>query len=154
MVGGIICTHSRGAILSMIVAGVTTVAVVVRTRRSTAWIVSMGLAMLAGAALVAWLGMSDSVENRMATLLDRSLMQQTRIPHWRDAVRAVPDFWRTGSGLGSYAYVYPQYQQRLDGTWYVHAGKPLPGDARSSVALGPCCCCLRRWPASVFRLPA
>ena len=121
LVGGIICTHSRGAILSMIVAGGITVAVVVRTRRSTVWIASIGLAMLSGAALVAWLGMSDSVENRMATLLDRSLMQQTRIPHWRDAIRAIPDFWRTGSGLGSYAYVYPQYQQRLDRNRYVHA---------------------------------
>jgi Tfp pilus assembly protein PilF len=65
--------------------------------------------------------MQDAVTHRLATLLDRDAMSCTRIPHWRDGARAVPDFWRLGSGLGTYRYVYCLYQQRPDQAWYYHA---------------------------------
>ena len=56
--------------------------------------------------------MSDTVKSRLATLLNQDSMEQTRIPHWKDALAAVPDFWRMGSGLGTYRYVYYQYQRK------------------------------------------
>ena len=62
--------------------------------------------------------MSRSASARLANLLDA-----THSPwhHWEDSSRAVPDFWRLGSGLGTYGYVYGPYQDHPREVWYDHA---------------------------------
>ncbi len=119
--GGVLCSLSRGAILSA--AGAATAMIVlllvVRRAGSAAWLV--GLALAAAVGLVAWVGMTQAVQSRMATLLDPQVRAQARLPHWQDSVKLIADFAATGSGLGTYRFAYRPYQERLSQSWYYHA---------------------------------
>jgi tetratricopeptide (TPR) repeat protein len=53
--------------------------------------------------------------------MEGQTISQTRIPHWRDGLKAAADFWHVGSGLGTYRYVYRPYQDRPSDVWYIHA---------------------------------
>ena len=44
-----------------------------------------------------------------------------RLEHWQDALRGVPDFLTTGSGLGTYRFIYRRYQDSFQEGWYYHA---------------------------------
>ncbi len=121
IVTGILCSLSRGAWIAMIGATILTTLIVYCARRRTARLWWIGVAAMTGLALVGWLGMSDSVHARFATLFDQETISQARIPHWGDGLKAAADFWPLGSGLGTYRYVYGPYQQRLDEAWYYHA---------------------------------
>jgi O-antigen ligase len=121
LVAGIFCSLSRGAFLAMIGATVITASVVSCARRRIVGEWYVALIAAAGLVLVSWVGMNDSVKSQLATLLNQKAMERTLIPHWKDSLKAVPDFWRLGSGLGTYRYVYGQYQQQPSNTWYYHA---------------------------------
>ena len=121
IVAGIFCSLSRGAFLAMIGATVITASVVCGARRRIVGGWYFALIAAAGLVLVSWVGMNDSVKSQLATLLNQKAMQRTLLPHWKDSLKAVPDFWRLGSGLGTYRYVYGQYQQQPSNTWYYHA---------------------------------
>ena len=121
ILGGIVCTLSRGAGVALVGASMLTAFLVFYFRRPTVRTWAMGLAALAGLGLVSWVGMSDAVQARFATLVDQQTISHTRIPHWRDGVKAAGDFWPLGSGLGTYRYVYRPYQERLSQLWYYHA---------------------------------
>ncbi|OHB70354.1 MAG: hypothetical protein A2V70_08400 [Planctomycetes bacterium RBG_13_63_9] len=121
IVAGIVCSLSRGAWIAMFAAAIVTALAVWSARRGHLKLWWMALAATAGLALVSWVGMSGQVRARLATLADQQTIAQARIPHWRDGLRAMPDFWQTGSGLGTYRYVYGLYQQRFDDAWYYHA---------------------------------
>lgn len=118
---GVLSTMSRGGALAMIGAVGATLLAVSAVRFSKLRVVALSVVVVAGLGLVAWIGFTARLQTRLATLLDRAQMAQTRIPHWRDGVRAAADFWPTGSGLGTYRLVYPLYQQRHDELQYVHA---------------------------------
>jgi O-antigen ligase len=121
MAAGILCSLSRGGTMAML-AGLAVTCLASRGRERRAhpvWLLVFLL--LAGALLVGWVGMSAAVQDRLGTLADRDELARGRIAHWRDASAAIADFWRLGSGLGTYAYVYLPYQQRLDQAWYYHA---------------------------------
>jgi len=121
MVGGILCSLSRGGGIAMVGATILTILVTLCARgRALRWW-SIGLVAAAGLGLVGWVGMSDAVQARFATLLDAKTATHTRIPHWRDGLKAAGDFWPSGSGLGTYRYVYRPYQERPSGSWYHHA---------------------------------
>ncbi len=121
ILGGIVCTLSRGAGVALVGAAVLTIAAVLCVRKPTVRSWPIGLVVLAGIGLVGWVGMSGPVRARFATLLDQQIVSHTRVPHWRDGLKAAADYWPSGSGLGTYRYVYPPYQARLDEKWYYHA---------------------------------
>jgi len=120
-IAGILCTKSRGAMLSM--AGgfvITAVALWAAHRRSTrlAWI---GVALTLAMVFVGWVGMVGPVGARVSTVTDLPAALAPRLNHWRDGWTTAQDFRLTGSGLGTYRFVYPPYQQRPDRLWYTHA---------------------------------
>ncbi len=121
IVAGILCSLSRSAAVATVGAFVVTAPAALLARRPAGWLPWLAAAAVAGVALVGWVGMSDSVEARFATLLDASTFSENRILHWRDGLEAAGDFWLVGSGLGTYRYVYRPYQQHLDELWYYHA---------------------------------
>ena len=121
IVGGILCSLSRGAGIAMMGATIVTILLVLCARGRSLRLWSIGLAAAAGLALVSWVGMTSQVQARFATLLDQEMMSRTRIPNWRDGLKAAGDFWQSGSGLGTYRYVYRPYQERLSEVWYYHA---------------------------------
>jgi len=121
IVGGILCSLSRGSGIAMIGATVLTTLFVLCARRRSVRLWAIGLAAAAGLGLVSWVGMTDAVRARFATLLDQETVTQNRIPHWRDGMKAAGDFWPLGSGLGTYRYVYRPYEERSSQVWYYHA---------------------------------
>ena len=54
-------------------------------------------------------------------MLDQEVLAKTRIPHWQVALRAVSDFSATGSGLGTYRFVYAPYEEEQCKSWFYHA---------------------------------
>lgn len=121
ILGGVLCSLSRGAGIAVIGATIITILLTLCVRGQGWRLWSIGLAAAAGLALVSWVGMTSQVQARFATLLDQETIVQNRIPHWRDGLKAAGDFWQSGSGLGTYRYVYQPYQERLSECWYYHA---------------------------------
>ncbi len=120
ILGGILCSLSRGGVLAAAGAVLATALVLLATgRRRRLWAVA--LVLVAGAGLVGWVGMSDSLIARMATLGNHESVTHSRLALWKDSLAAVPDFWRSGSGLGSYRYVFGPYETRASGVWFQHA---------------------------------
>jgi len=119
--GGVLVSLSRGAGLAMLAAVVLLAIPLAAAGRQRAWWL-LGAAVVAGGLFLGrWIDMGEAIQSRFATLLDRNTLAQTRIPNWLDAAKAVPDFCRLGSGLGTYRHVYRLYQDRFDELWYRHA---------------------------------
>jgi len=121
IVAGILCSLSRTAGGALLGATVVTVFAARRARRGRIGLWPLVVAVLGGVLLAGWAGMAGSIHDRFGSLFAQRSFLESRMPHWRDGFKAVPDFWPLGSGLGTYAYVYPPYQDRLDRAWYRHA---------------------------------
>lgn len=124
IVAGVFCTMSRGAILSMLIAMMMLVVLWVGQRKIRLW---WGvLTLISGVGLVAWINRLDMVYARVATLFTTSSAAEGRLVNWASALSAVPDFWRCGSGLGTYGYIYRLYERPTYSGWYDHAeNQPL-----------------------------
>jgi tetratricopeptide (TPR) repeat protein len=108
---GILATFSRGSVVALAVGTVAALVVIsaVMRRWHAAWFAPLFI--LSGLALVAWLGQTDALFTRLATLVsDEAIAGEPRIVHWQTAIHAVPDFWLAGAGLGAYRFAYPRYQ--------------------------------------------
>ena len=122
IIAGVLCSLSRGAAVAMIAATLVTTLLVLCARGWSLRWWAIAAAALVGLFLVSWVGMRDSVCTRLATLLDReTISQHDLIGHWSDGLRAAPDFWQVGSGLGTYRYVYGLYQRHPSRWWFDHA---------------------------------
>jgi tetratricopeptide (TPR) repeat protein len=122
MVGGVLCTASRGSILALCAATTITAVTLLLRRGSRGYAAGLLTMMVAGAALMSWAGQTEFVRSRFALTFEQSPYDQGRLPNWFDALQVVPQFPVAGSGLGTYAYVYERYQQRfLPGTVHRHA---------------------------------
>jgi O-antigen ligase/tetratricopeptide (TPR) repeat protein len=123
--GGVISTASRGGIISA-VGGLAAVTVAVwRKRRSL-----MGIAFLI--VVLAAIGLAEMADqfylaaDRVAGLTEERTYANDfnggRLGHWQDMYPAIPDFWLTGSGLGTYGDVNHMYQRSSSGEgWFRHA---------------------------------
>ena len=123
IVAGIVCALSRGAWIALIGASLVTATVGLWVRPRGMRLRAFTLVAVIGLSLVGWVGLQESVFARLGTLLDgdKFLATGARLPHWQESLQIVPDFWITGSGLGTYRYVYGLYQkQPLEG-WFYHA---------------------------------
>ncbi|MCH5376490.1 MAG: O-antigen ligase family protein, partial [Planctomycetes bacterium] len=120
---GILCSLSRGAVVAMAGATALTVLAIVVSRglRGRAFSV-IAVITLAALLIVGWIGQSDTVQRRLASLFrEREVVMHQRLPHWQAGLRAASDFWPLGSGLGTYRYVYRLYQENPDQPWFYHA---------------------------------
>jgi len=121
ILAGVVVSLSRGAILALALATALTAVVALASRRFSGRVVWVGIVVLAGLGVVGWVNAGEAVRARLATLLERAAFEDGRMGHWRDAVQAVPEFWRCGAGLGAYRYVYGLYQTRPASVWFQHA---------------------------------
>jgi O-antigen ligase len=64
---------------------------------------------LAVAGFAVWIGTEPVVE-RFARLGEQWEREGTRVQVWRDSLPAIPSYWLTGSGLGSFRYVGARYR--------------------------------------------
>lgn len=121
LVAAICCTLSRGSTLAMLAAVLVTVTVMIVSHRRGLAILWPVAAMAVGLFLIGWVGLSDEVGARLATLFDEEVVHESRIPHWQDGLKAAADYPRAGSGLGTYRFVYASYQERLAESWFRYA---------------------------------
>ena len=49
------------------------------------------------------------------------MQQNSRIDHWQDVLNVCREFWLTGSGIGTYRYVYRPYESQVSAGWFYHA---------------------------------
>ncbi len=117
----VLASMSRGGWIALAGASIVTFTVALLSRRRASVLVALGPAVIVGIGALSLIGLSDAFEKRIDTLFDERVVSEARIPHWKDGVKVVPDFWKAGSGLGTYRFVYPPYQDRLDNAWYLHA---------------------------------
>ncbi len=119
---GVVFSLSRGAILSFVVATMITAVIAIRERRSTAIAGLAVLALLVGCLLALWLGQGELLQERLSnTVSDFEQRTNSRIDHWQDVMHVCRDFWPTGSGIGTYRYVYRPYESHVYAGWYYHA---------------------------------
>ncbi len=122
LIGAVFCTLSRGGGVAMLAAACCTASVLVYSRRSTTPAAGILGALIAGVGLVAWVGVVDLWEARFQKLGNTEMLLGTgRIPNWRDALHAVPDYPLIGTGLNTYQDVYLMYEHRFAPGWYYFA---------------------------------
>ena len=121
IVGGILCSRSRGAILAMGIGLFIMFLTLLRTKRYQIPVFLLGIPLLAGVLLVGWVGMSQDLQLRVSQLFNKEKILNTRLPNWLDGIKILPDFPVTGTGVGTYRRIYPLYQNRFDEDWYYHA---------------------------------
>ena len=115
---GVFCSFSRGAIVSMIAATLVCLIASRRRANSLAIVAVLGIISLS---VVFYAGMNSALQQRLATLGEPGSAVAGRLSHWSDSIRGCADYVWAGSGLGTYRYAYPRYQERTDPSWYVHA---------------------------------
>lgn len=122
LVAGIVCSLSRGANLALVL---TTLTIVFLAHRMKWRLVGTGVlsaAALAGVGLAVWLGRAELLRDRFSdSLVDEVTQQAGRLGHWRVLLDVIPDFWRCGSGLGTYRFAYQPYESEMTNQWFYHA---------------------------------
>jgi len=86
--------------------------------RSVVWLLL--LLLLIPACYAFWIG-TDAVISRFEDLNHAGAMEQSRLPVWRDTLRAVRDFKWVGTGLGTYESIFGRYQTDKLDSYYEHA---------------------------------
>jgi len=122
-VAGVVCSLSRGAILALVAAALVACGAALRIRRSSASVFFAAIILAGGVGLALWLGRGDSLRGTIDETLDEfgSRGGNVRIDHWQDGMAVCRDFWLTGTGLGTYRYIYRPYETRLYPGWFYHA---------------------------------
>ena len=109
IVAGVLCSLSRGSIFSMI-GGALVLAAISATRRGTRpYLLWIGMAAVVGIGLVAWVGMTNRLEARLATLIQRQLFADGPLPTGRCDQSGRP-LLAGGKRLGTYGFLYESYE--------------------------------------------
>lgn len=109
---GVLATISRGAWIAMVGAALVTAFFVLLRKQRAMWVWLAGFLGAGAIGVVAWSGTGKRVMDQFGTLLDEKILTHGLLGLWRDALRAVPDFWLTGTGLGTFRYVYGPYARQ------------------------------------------
>ena len=121
MIAGVLYSESRSAFLGVCAASVV-VALLAASRGSRRRLVAGLTIALVLATSVLWkLDALEKVESRLTSITNQRLDDNPRILHWKDALQASRDFLWTGSGAGTYRFVYPYYERREVEETYYHA---------------------------------
>ena len=102
-------------------AALVTSAVIAGQRRTRVYLAGIALVIVCAVGIVSWVGMTGRLGARLATVVQRELFTEGRMPNWGDGLKVARDFWPMGSGLGTFRYVYGLYEDRPSKGWYYHA---------------------------------
>ncbi len=118
---GVILSLSRGAAVASLGGAIALLILAPRMREDPGYRNTILAAVCMGLAVAFWLGGGSALGERFHDLTQTTEGTRGRWEHWRDASQAIPDFWKTGSGLGTYRYVYQPYEHRYVDGWFYHA---------------------------------
>ena len=68
-----------------------------------------------------WVEQADAVTEAMASITEATDSSPPRLLHWNDALPYYQAHWKLGSGLGTYRYEYPVFQQQPFQGKFAHA---------------------------------
>ncbi len=68
-----------------------------------------------------WVEQTDAVSEALTSITEADQYNAPRLLHWQDALPYYQDYWIFGSGLGTYRYEYPTYQEQRFRGKFVHA---------------------------------
>ena len=120
--GGIVATASRGSILSLGFAAAVTIAVLLSRKGRRSQGIGLVVTACAALALVVWLGQFSEVQERFDQMMGADTAPDARLLNWADAMHALPSFWGLGSGLNTYRFVCPPFEDRFTGDrWHYYA---------------------------------
>ncbi|NIN01352.1 MAG: hypothetical protein GTO24_25650, partial [candidate division Zixibacteria bacterium] len=111
MVSGLFLSLSRGGIFAFTGSMIFLVAVF-SASSGWRWMVGLGLVIgLFGALFLFWLGFAPfQIEIKTLENLIQDSNVQSRIHVWKDTGRVLLDFPIFGTGLGTFAHIYPKYK--------------------------------------------
>jgi O-antigen ligase len=121
LVGGLCAAMSRGAWLGAVAGLACALVVVGRSRFDRRIVMPLLSGLVISAALLAWLNLTAPIGDRLASVVNVAHSLNGRWELWQDVLRMVPDFWRCGSGLGTFGLVQPQYQVEPMLVWFDQA---------------------------------
>lgn len=120
--GAIVASASRGSVASLAVAMAVVTAGMLTRRGQRSQAIGVGIAGAAAMALVVWLGQLEEVQARFTRLATGEEATDGRFLNWAEAAQALPDFWVLGSGLNTYRFVCPPFQDRFTSNrWHYYA---------------------------------
>jgi tetratricopeptide (TPR) repeat protein len=121
ILAGLLFALSRGGWVSTLAGTVALLVILTFTKTTGTWSWAVPTAMFFSLGLMVWLGQSEAVETRFASLqAEFEQPRDGRLEHWQDALRAAADFWFLGSGIGTYRVVYPIYTDSDQQTLFYH----------------------------------
>ena len=124
VVSGLIACGSRGGLAGAMFGGALAIGLFRSSsiaRRLLAIIVVVGLGV---AILFVRLEVRPQTLDRFgasAEGLAESILSDQRWTHWQDTFSALPAYWGTGAGFGTYRYAYLPYQLQGAEQWFVNA---------------------------------
>ncbi len=119
LVVGLLFSRSRMGIAAALL-GVGLAAALVHRQGHRSVGIGLLLVLLLAGAYASWIGLSPVVE-RFAHTQQRGILEENRIPVWRDTVALIRDFPMFGTGLGTYTWSSLHYQSDLLSVRYDHA---------------------------------
>jgi len=111
---------SRGGIISLCISMVFFGILFFKftERKKTGWLIII-ISILIGVS-VGWFGF-EPIINRFKALLSTDLSLTQRLIIWKDSIKIIKDFPLTGTGIGTYVYIYPAYRSLSEKTIVYHA---------------------------------
>lgn len=122
LVGGLLASFSRGALLATVTAAAITL-LLARRQFSAKVALSGGTAiLLAAVGLLVWLNANDKASTRFSSLLfEQTYQEDGRIGIWQTSFNAAAEHWGIGAGLGAFKHLNPLYESRYFSRLYEHA---------------------------------
>jgi hypothetical protein len=124
IMGGILCSVSRGGILSMCCAVIAVSTAMALLSRKIVLAAIMPAIFSIGVFLLFWVGWNVPLEERIDLMLEKDMMSEQdnfRLMNWSDALQVVPESPWLGSGLFTYRYAYRPYQEGYTSCEFYHA---------------------------------
>lgn len=122
IVVGIAASLSRGGMIAMASTVIASMLFLVRRKQIRSCVLLLLFLVPTSFIAIIMSGLQGEIGNRLDTLQSEELLEHELRPQlWADSLQAVNDFPILGSGLGTFRYVYREYQTFEDLIWCYHA---------------------------------
>jgi tetratricopeptide (TPR) repeat protein len=119
IVAGVFLSFSRGGSVSIVIALTTGILTLMIANR---WaVVLAAIVIVACVAAALWTEQANAVSQSLASIAEANQNSAPRLLHWSDATSYYQHYWQFGSGLGTYRYEYPIFQEHPFRGKFVHA---------------------------------
>lgn len=119
IVVGVFLSFSRGGSISVVVGLSAGFLMLMVANRWAVVLAGFVIVSCVGAAM--WTEQADAVSQSLASIAEADESSSPRLLHWKDAMTYYQSHWLLGSGLGTYRYEYPVFQQQPFRGKFAHA---------------------------------